>query len=52
MRSLEPNITVTDALRYKDLAEALARRIEEITVSIGWRSRISNSNACAHGRNT
>lgn len=30
VRSPEPNITVTDALRYKDLAEALARRIEEI----------------------
>ena len=30
VHSPEPNITVTDALRYKDLAEALARRIEEI----------------------
>ncbi len=28
IHSLDPNITVTDALRYKDLAEAMARRIE------------------------
>ncbi|MBS0641227.1 MAG: hypothetical protein JSS43_15240 [Proteobacteria bacterium] len=28
VHSAQPNITVTDALRYKDLAESLARRIE------------------------
>ena len=29
VHSLEPDITVTDALRYKDLAESLAQRIEK-----------------------
>jgi hypothetical protein len=31
VHSLDPNITVTDALRYKDLADALAIRIEHST---------------------
>jgi hypothetical protein len=35
VHSTMPNITVTDALRYKDLAESLARRIEEGRIAAG-----------------